>query len=50
MVLSFLVRISEEWSVPVAQGENWDRPAIPFHTIVQTSLNLPLDDFPDENL
>ena len=48
--LSFMSDVSEEWSVPVAQGEYWDRPAIPFHTIVQISLNLPLDDFPDENL
>ena len=42
--------ISEEWSVSVAQAAIWDRPSILFHTIVQTSLNLALEDFPDENL
>lgn len=26
-------RICVEWSVPIAKGESWDRPAIPFHLI-----------------
>jgi hypothetical protein len=28
-------RISSEWSVPIARGETWDRPAVPFHLIFQ---------------
>jgi hypothetical protein len=26
-------RIAAQWSTPIAQGESWDRPAVPFHVI-----------------
>ena len=28
-------RISAQWNTPIAQGESWDRPALPFHVIFQ---------------
>lgn len=28
-------RICVEWSMPIARGESWDRPATPFHIIFQ---------------
>lgn len=30
-----LTRAAEEWSRPVEQGEWWDRPAVPFHVVLQ---------------
>jgi len=30
-----LTRAGEEWSRPVEQGEWWDRPAVPFHVVLQ---------------
>lgn len=30
-----LTRAGEEWSHPVEQGEWWDRPAVPFHVVLQ---------------
>ncbi len=27
---------SREWSKPIELGEEWDRPAIPFHTVLQS--------------
>lgn len=30
-----LVRASERWATPVAKGESWDRPARPFHVVLQ---------------
>jgi len=30
-----LERTSQEWAHPVQQGEWWDRPAIPFHVVLQ---------------
>lgn len=26
-------RICVEWSTPIAKGESWDRPAVPFHVV-----------------
>jgi RNAse (barnase) inhibitor barstar len=31
--------IAEEWAVPVALGEWWDRPAIPFHVILDDGVS-----------
>jgi RNAse (barnase) inhibitor barstar len=34
-ILSRLVqRIPEEWSHPIMDGEDWDRPAVPFHWVL----------------
>ena len=33
--LELLEEIGEEWSQPVIQGEEWDRPSIPFNTVIQ---------------
>jgi hypothetical protein len=30
-----IVRASERWATPIARGEWWDRPAIPFHVVLQ---------------
>jgi RNAse (barnase) inhibitor barstar len=39
--LSVLVRVlvgaATEWAQPVALGEDWDRPAVPFHIVLQDS-------------
>jgi hypothetical protein len=29
------VRASDRWATPIATGERWDRPAIPFHVVLQ---------------
>ena len=40
--LSWLVasmsRASAEWARPVDQGEWWDRPAVPFHVVLQATV------------
>ncbi|MGY6768867.1 barstar family protein [Komagataeibacter sp. NFXK3] len=33
--LEILEAVGREWSQPVQQGEAWDRPAVPFHSILQ---------------
>jgi hypothetical protein len=33
-LLSSLAAIGGDWAKPVSQGEWWDRPAIPFHTLL----------------
>lgn len=33
--LEILEAVGREWSQPVQQGEAWDRPAMPFHSILQ---------------
>jgi RNAse (barnase) inhibitor barstar len=34
---------AKEWAAPISLGEDWDRPAIPFHLVLQeTPDNLPL--------
>jgi RNAse (barnase) inhibitor barstar len=35
--LDTLVVVSKEWATPVSLGEPWDRPARPFHTVIQCS-------------
>lgn len=46
---SILSRAAEAWAMPVCKGDDWDRPAIPFHIILQTASAkesgglLPLD-------
>ena len=32
-LMTLLERVSEEWSRPVGLGEEWDRPAVPFHVV-----------------
>jgi RNAse (barnase) inhibitor barstar len=33
-----LTSTSEEWATPIAKGEPWDRPAIPFHVLLHCEL------------
>jgi hypothetical protein len=33
-----LARAREEWAHPVEQGEWWDRPAVPFHVVLQPTV------------
>jgi hypothetical protein len=35
VLLDLLHRVSEEWNTPVAEGEPWDRPGIPFHVVFE---------------
>ena len=35
-LVNILGNVAQEWSAAVAQGEAWDRPAKPFHVVVQT--------------
>jgi RNAse (barnase) inhibitor barstar len=30
-----MVRASDRWATPLVTGESWDRPAIPFHVVLQ---------------
>lgn len=30
-----LIRASDSWATPIAKGESWDRPARPFHVVLQ---------------
>ena len=32
-----LTTVSQEWAEPISLGEWWDRPAIPFHVVMQVS-------------
>lgn len=34
-----LLRAAETWAEPIARGESWDRPAIPFHVVLQARPN-----------
>lgn len=38
-LLTLLERICEEWSRPISLGEEWDRPAVPFHVVFQAESN-----------
>ena len=38
-LLTLLERVCEEWSRPVSLGEEWDRPAVPFHVVFQGEPN-----------
>jgi hypothetical protein len=38
--LDTLSFVGKEWGYTCESGEAWDRPAIPFHTIIQNSNNL----------
>lgn len=31
-----LSEVGEEWSLPITDGEPWDRPAKPFHTVISS--------------
>jgi hypothetical protein len=33
-LLGLLNRVAAEWAEPVASGEAWDRPAVPFHVVL----------------
>ena len=37
--LQIMNLVAEEWAVPVALGEWWDRPAIPFHVILDSGVS-----------
>lgn len=43
--LEILSEVGKEWSIPIEEGEEWDRPCIPFHTILELNrdnvLNIP---------
>ncbi len=43
-ILSILLEASEEWSQPIELGEWWDRPAIPFHTIIEVKGGVPISE------
>lgn len=32
-LLTLLKKVCEEWSRPISIGEEWDRPAVPFHVV-----------------
>lgn len=38
-----VVRAADEWARPVADGEWWDRPAVPFHVVLQVESLQSLD-------
>jgi hypothetical protein len=38
-----LSKAISEWAVPAVQGEWWDRPAVPFHVILQSDVNEATD-------
>lgn len=33
-----LTTVSQEWAEPLSLGKSWDHPAIPFHVVLQVSL------------
>lgn len=33
-LIELLGRVAAEWAEPVTLGEAWDRPAVPFHTVL----------------
>ena len=35
MLLQLLTQACLEWASPVSKGEAWDRPAVPFHVVLQ---------------
>lgn len=37
-LVSSLQRAAEEWARPVELGEWWDRPAVPFHVVLQSAV------------
>lgn len=37
-LLASLTRACEEWAQPVELGEWWDRPAVPFHVVLQSPV------------
>ena len=38
-LMTLLEEVCEEWSHPVSLGEEWDRPAIPFHVVFLDELS-----------
>jgi hypothetical protein len=36
LFLDLLARVGAGWAAPVRRGEAWDRPAVPFHTVLGT--------------
>lgn len=36
--ISVLANVAKQWSIPVMQGEAWDRPSKPFHIVLQGEL------------
>jgi RNAse (barnase) inhibitor barstar len=42
LFLSLIDDVALEWAAPISRGEDWDRPAIPFHLVLhETSAHLP---------
>lgn len=39
-VFDVLTTVGAEWSTPVSEGQNWDREARPFHSIVQCNRRI----------
>lgn len=37
LLLDLLERVCQVWAEPIALGESWDRPAVPFHVIFHLS-------------
>jgi len=37
MLVDLLTRVGEYWGTPIMLGEQWDRPAVPFHTVLLAS-------------
>lgn len=46
-LIEILSDVAKEWNVPIELGEEWDRPCIPFHTIVQFAIEQYSDIFPN---
>lgn len=38
-LMTLLERVCQEWSRPVSLGEEWDRPAVPFHVVFLDESN-----------
>ena|ERR1035437_1390290 len=38
ILFGILERVCVEWSTPIAVGESWDRPAVPFHVVFHSNL------------
>lgn len=39
LLIDVLARVGESWATPVVLGEPWDRPAVPFHVVLQMSAD-----------
>lgn len=38
LFLEAFERICIEWGTPITKGESWDRPAVPFHVLFQSTV------------